>query len=80
MIGSEANSSGSNWSPKAKLHHYLDSSGKIKQVSVASIKFMIMMQKCGDNLDKGQEWSFKDIKEHQNKMLEILLPTASNQQ
>jgi hypothetical protein len=37
MIGSEANSSGSDWTPKAKLVHYLDSSGKIKQVSVASI-------------------------------------------
>jgi hypothetical protein len=49
MIGSEANSSGSNWSPKTKLDHYLDASGKIKLVSVASIKFMIMMQKCKDN-------------------------------
>ena len=49
MIGSEANSSGSNWTPKTKLDHYLDASGKIKQVSVASIKFMIMMQKCKDN-------------------------------
>jgi hypothetical protein len=50
LIGSEANSSGSNWSPKVKLDHYLDtSSGKIRLVSVASIKFMIMMQKCKDN-------------------------------
>ena len=75
MIGSEANSSGSNWSPKAKLDHYLDSSGKIKQVSVASIKFMIMMQKCKDNQNirrPGQEWNFDDITEHQNKMLKIL--------
>ena len=49
MIGSAINSSGSNWSPKTKLNHYLDDSGKIKLVSVASLKFMIMMQKCRDN-------------------------------
>ena len=75
MIGSEANSSGSNWSPKTKLDHYLDSSGKIKQVSVASLKFMIMMQKCKDNQssrEPGHEWNFFDITEHQNKMLKIL--------
>jgi len=68
MIGSEVNSSGSNWSPKTKLDHYMDSSGKIKQVSVASIKFMIMMQICKD----GQEWIFDDIAAHQGKMLNIL--------
>lgn len=76
MIGSEANGSGSNWSPKTKLDHYLDASGKIKQVSVASIKFMIMMQKCKDNQSArgvGQEWNFVDIKAHQEKMLEVLL-------
>jgi len=76
MIGSEANSSGSNWTPKTKLDHYLDASGKIKQVSVASIKFMIMMQKCKDNQGTrgaGQEWGFADIKTHQEEMLEILL-------
>lgn len=76
MIGSEANSSGSNWSPKTKLDHYLDASGKIKQVSVASIKFMIMMQKCKDNQSTrapGQEWIFNDIEEHQEKMLKVLL-------
>jgi hypothetical protein len=76
MIGSEANSSGSNWSPKAKIDHYLDASGKIKQVSVASIKFMIMMQMCKDNehtREAGQEWNFKDIGTHQEKMLEVLL-------
>ncbi len=75
MIGSEANSSGSNWSPKSKLDHYLDSSGKIKQVSVASLKFMIMMQKCKDNQTKresGFEWTFEDIKEHQQKMMKFL--------
>lgn len=72
MIGSEANSSGSYWTPRTKLHHYLDDSGKIKLVSVASIKFMIMMQKCKDN-PEGQEWTFDDIKTHQEKMLEVLL-------
>lgn len=76
MIGSEANSSGSNWSPKTKLDHYLDASGKIKQVSVASIKFMVMMQKCKDNQstrEAGKEWNSDDIKAHQDKMLEVLL-------
>ncbi|MUG73215.1 DUF262 domain-containing protein [Paenibacillus validus] len=76
MIGSEMNSSGSDWSPKTKLDHYLDASGKIKQVSVASIKFMIMMQKCKDNQNlraSGQEWNFEDIKAHQERMLEVLL-------
>lgn len=65
MIGSEANSSGSNWSPKTKLDHYLDSSGKIRQISVASLKFMAMMQSCKDK----NEWMFAEIKEHQDKML-----------
>lgn len=77
MIGSEANSSGSNWSPKQKLDHYLDDpTGKTKQVSVASIKFMIMMQRCKDNQESrepGLEWVFKDIKDHQGRMLKILL-------
>ena len=77
MIGSETNSSGSNWSPKVKLDHYLDASGKIRQISVASIKFMIMMQKCKDNQGEGkrsfgEEWNFEDICEHQRKMVEIL--------
>ena len=77
MIGSDANSSGSNWSPKSKLDHYLDASGKIKQISVASLKFMIMMQKCKDNQslsrEPGLEWSFEDIKSHQRDMEAILL-------
>lgn len=77
MIGSEANSSGSNWSPKTKLDHYLDYSGKIRQVSVASLKFIIMMQICKDNQflperNNGKEWLFADIKKHQSKMLDIL--------
>lgn len=69
MIGSAANSSGSNWSPKTKLNYYLDSSGKISQISVASLKFMIMMQKCQDE----KQWEFKEIVEHQKKMIEILI-------
>ncbi len=76
MIGNVVNISGSNWSPKTKLDHYLDASGKIKLVSVASIKFLIMMQKCKDNQntrDSGQEWNFDDIKVHQEKMLKVLL-------
>lgn len=76
MIGSEANSLGSNWSPKTKLDHYLDVSGKIRQVSVASLKFMVMMQMCKDNQAKrnaGEEWTFEDIKLHQEKMLAFLL-------
>lgn len=68
MIGSEANSSGSNWSPKTKLDHYLDSSGKIKQISVASLKFMIMMQICKDN----NQWLYSEVKQHQNQVLKIL--------
>ena len=68
MIGSDANSSGSNWSPKTKLDHYLDASGKISQISVASLKFMIMMQTCKDN----EKWEFDEIAEHQKRMLAIL--------
>lgn len=77
MIGSEANSSGSNWTPKTKLDHYLDYSRKIGQVSVASLKFIIMMRMCGDNQNlpdrqNGREWIFEDIQKHQEKMLKIL--------
>ena len=77
MIGSDANSSGSDWTPKVKLDHYLDSSKKIRQVGVASLKFRIMMQMCHDNDEsnnrKGREWIFDDIKKHQEVMLNILL-------
>ena len=69
MIGSEANSSGSNWSPKTKLDHYLDSSVKINRISVASLKFWIMMQVCKDKGD----WEFEEIEEHQKKMLQMLM-------
>ena len=68
MIGSEANSSGSNWSPKTKIDHYLDSSKKISPVSVASLKFLIMMQMCKDH----NQWKFEEIKEHQDRMLDLL--------
>lgn len=68
MIGSEANSSGSDWSPHTKLDHYLDSSRKIRQVSVASLKFMIMMQMCED---KGY-WGFDEIQKHQYHMIRLL--------
>jgi hypothetical protein len=81
MIGSEMNSSGNNWNPNAKLSHYLDN-GKIKQVSIASIKFIVMLQKCNDNKlenirEIGLEWNFDDIKEHQSNMLKILFSNLS---
>ncbi len=69
MIGSEANSSGSNWSPKTKLDHYLDKSVKINRISVASLKFWVMMQMCKDN----NRWEFDDIRRHQERMLSILM-------
>lgn len=81
MIGAEANSSGSSWDPKTKLDHYTD--GKSDPVSVASLKFRIMMQMCQDNqrammnsaLDrpKGMEWNFSDMQSHQDKMLDIII-------
>ena len=81
MIGAEANSSGSNWDPRTKLIHYSDS--KSDQVSVASLKFKIMMQKCKDNdlairngyLERPaqMEWNAEDIQEHQKNILEILI-------
>ncbi|MCH5306719.1 MAG: DUF262 domain-containing protein [Prevotella sp.] len=81
MIGAEANSSGSNWDPKAKLNRYID--GKTDPISVASLKFRIMMQMCQDNdrailkgdlnRDKGMEWNTEDMQVHQEKMLNIIL-------
>ncbi len=75
MIGNEANSAGSNWSPIVKRDHYLDSSEKINQVSVASIKFMIMMQICKDNKNRGygKEWLYDDMRNQQGKMVGILM-------
>ncbi len=68
MIGSEANSSGSDWRPTQKLARYLEDSRKINPISVASLKFRIMMQLCKDR----DKWEFDEIKEHQEKMLDIL--------
>ena len=80
MIGAEANSSGSNWNPETKLKHYLDA--KSDPMSVASLKFRIMMQICQDNAKamlngnierrKGFEWNIEDIEKHQDKMLDII--------
>ena len=82
MIGSDANSSGSDWNPIEKKNRYLDS--KFNQVSVASLKFRIMLQICQDNYDKGIkdeapkrdfgfEWNVEDMDEHQAKMLKIIM-------
>jgi len=69
MIGAEANSSGSNWDPKTKIQHYKkDGTGKISKISVASLKFWIMMQMCEDH----KKWEREEIQEHQSKMLAIL--------
>lgn len=65
MIGSEANSSGSNWDPKTKVVHYRDK--KINRVGVASLKFWIMMEIC----DK-KGWTFEQIQNHQKNMLDLL--------
>ena len=73
MIGAEANSSGSSLHPVSKLSRY--SSGESDPVSVASLKFKIMMQICQDNRVRphGQEWNAKDMREHQEKMLDIII-------
>lgn len=81
MIGAEANSSGSNWNPKQKINIYTDS--KSDQVSVASLKFRIMMQICQDNnkamlsgaihRPADMEWDADDMQEHQQKMLDIII-------
>ena len=80
MIGAEANASGSNWDPKTKLDHYND--GKADPISVASLKFKIMMQMCQDNIKamlngvlnrkKGKEWNVKDMATHHYYMLHII--------
>jgi hypothetical protein len=75
MIGNEANSSGSNWSPIEKRNRYLDSSGKVRHVSIASLKFFIMMQICEDNRpirEPGHEWMSEDTEMHQKRMIGIL--------
>lgn len=82
MIGSDANSSGSNWNPIDKKNRYLDT--KSNQVSVASLKFRIMLQICQDNYNNGikdekkkrsfgLEWNVEDMVRHQKNMLEIIM-------
>ena len=79
MIGSDANSSGSNWNPTVKNECYLDS--KSNQVSVASLKFRIMLQMCqdnkelkeGDKRDSGFEWNADDMQKHLEKILSIIM-------
>ena len=79
MIGSDANSSGSYWNPTVKNECYLDS--KSNQVSVASLKFRIMLQMCqdnkelkeGDKRDSGFEWNADDMQKHQEKILSIIM-------
>lgn len=69
MIGAEANSSGSDWDPYTKLDHYMkDSSKHLNRVSVASLKFWIMMQMCEDN----GKWEFNEISMHQHNMLSLI--------
>lgn len=77
MIGSEANSLGSNWTPRTKVDYYLDNSRKVNPVSVATLKLRIMMQICKDNYlggsrESGFEWDLTDINEHQKRMMSFL--------
>ncbi len=71
MIGSDANSAGSNWKPAHKVNIY--SSAKTNKVSVASLKFRIMLQICQD---RGQ-WNPDDMQTHQTKILKIIMPHSS---
>lgn len=82
MIGSDANSSGSNWNPIDKKNRYLDT--KSNPVSVASLKFRVMLQICQDNYNEGikneekkrlsgMEWNVKDMKLHQELMIGIIM-------
>lgn len=71
MIGAEANSSGSNLDPQAKIKIYVDK--KWSQISVASLKFKIMMQMCADK----NWWGSEEIREHQERMLKILFPSSN---
>ena len=75
MIGSEANSSGSNWDPLTKVNTYLRNPTKVNLVSVASLKFRIMMQTCIDN----ERWGYNEILLHQKKMIGILFKKLFDQ-
>lgn len=73
MIGAEINSAGSDWDPKVKISRYTDQ--KTNPVSIASLKFKIMMQMCKDNpkgRDENTAWNAEDMQIHQQKMLDIL--------
>ena len=42
---------------------------------------MVMMQKCKDNQNArkaGQEWNFDDIKDHQEKMIDLFPRTPTS--
>ena len=82
MIGNEINSAGSGNLPIHKLSKYMDTlKEEFNLVSVASLKFMIMMKICKDNKTReiGQEWNYEeDIKQHQQKMLNILKDACSS--
>ena len=65
MISSEANSAGSYWDPINKISHYNDGKWRI---SVASLKFKIMMQVCADE----KKWCEEHIRNHQKSILELL--------
>ncbi len=52
------------WTAKNANQLYLDASGKISRISVASLKFMIMLQICKDG-----QWRFEEIQNHQHKMV-----------
>ncbi len=82
MIGSDSNSSGSNWNTIDKKNRYLDT--KSNPVSVASLKFRIMLQICQDNYnsgikdenqkrESGLEWNLEDMKLHQKRMIDIIM-------
>lgn len=78
MIGAATNSSGSDYSPKAKCSHYVDS--KTDPVSISSLKFRVMLQICNDHSKdeslqrpEGLEWNADDMREHQQKMLDIVM-------
>ena len=76
MIGAAINSSGSDQLPIAKIDVYLRD-GNYPKLGAASLKFRIMMQVCLDNATQncphGKEWTFNDIKFHQDNMVRILL-------
>ena len=75
MIGAEANSSGNNLDPVTKLIRYNDRG--FDPISVASLKFKIMMRMCQDNKasqirPQAMEWNHEDMHLHTSKMLDIL--------